>query len=389
MSTRRWFLGSLPVAALASRVLNADAERFDVDSFDRARVVLDANRYLTQVPRTVTSSTSPRSAGGTHDFFSEGDYWWPDPKNPDGPYVRRDGMSNPNNFDDHRKYLLAFSVQMPALASAWVLTKDRRYSDHAIEHLNAWFVNVETRMNPNLQYAQAIHGRTTGRGTGIIDTIHLVEVARATQVLREKGILSPNEFAPIKAWFADYVKWMENTTNGKDERDAVNNHGTCWAMQIASFSALTGDGERQEAVRTRYRTVLLPNQMATNGSFPRELARTKPYSYSLFNLEAMSAICQILSTGQNDLWHFELADGRGMRKGLDFMVPYIRNKALWPKPPDVMYFNDWPMRQSSLLFGGIAFDKPSYIDIWKTLPAESNVEEIIRNFFIRQPVLWA
>jgi hypothetical protein len=206
--------------------------------------------------------------------------------------------------------------------------------------------------------------------------------------LHAHGVLSANEFAPIKAWFADYVNWMENSANGKAERDAQNNHGTCWAMQIASFATLTSDGERQEAIRTRYRTALLPNQMAEDGSFPRELARTKPYSYSLFNLEAMSAICQILSRDTKDLWNFELADGRGMRRGLEFMAPYIRDKASWPKPADVMYFKDWPMRESSLLFGSIAFDKPSYLDIWKTLPAESNVEEIIRNFFIRQPVLW-
>ncbi|HEX4231194.1 MAG TPA: alginate lyase family protein [Bryobacteraceae bacterium] len=387
MLTRRWFLGGLS-GGLAASVLNVAPEHFDVKSFDRTRVLRDANRYLTEKPRTVTASISARSAGGKHDFFSEGDYWWPDPKNPDGPYIRRDGMSNPGNFDDHRKYLLAFSVRMPALASTWVLTKDRRYSDQAIEHLNAWFVDPQTRMNPNLQYAQAIHGRTTGRGTGIIDTIHLVEVARATQVLHAHGVLSANEFAPIKAWFADYVNWMENSANGKAERDAQNNHGTCWAMQIASFATLTSDGERQEAIRTRYRTALLPNQMAEDGSFPRELARTKPYSYSLFNLEAMSAICQILSRDTKDLWNFELADGRGMRRGLEFMAPYIRDKASWPKPADVMYFKDWPMRESSLLFGSIAFDKPSYLDIWKTLPAESNVEEIIRNFFIRQPVLW-
>jgi hypothetical protein len=373
---------------VAASVLKAGTRHLDVDAFDRARVLRDANRYLPQKPQTVTSSTSPRSAGGKHDFFSEGDYWWPDPKNPDGPYIQRDGMSNPGNFNDHRKFLLAFSVQMPALTSAWVLTKDRRYADKAIAHLSAWFINAQTRMNPNLQYAQAIHGRTTGRGTGIVDTIHLVEVARATQVLHDAEVLATNQFAPIKAWFADYVNWMETSTNGMAERDALNNHGTCWAMQIASFATLTGDVERQEAIRNRCRTVLLPNQMAENGSFPGELARTKPYSYSLFNLEAMSAICQILPGEAKELWHFELADGRGMRKGLEFMTPFIRHKALWPKAPDVMYFDDWPMRQSSLLFGGIAFDHASYIDIWKTLPAESNVEEVIRNFFIRQPVLW-
>ena len=140
-----------------------------------------ADSYLKDEPVTVTASHSPRSAGGLHDFFSEGDYWWPDPKNPDGPYIQRDGMTNPDNFVEHRKALMRLSVEVPALAAAWKITHDQRYADRAALHLRAWFVDDATRMNPNLQYAQAIHGRFTGRGTGIIDTIHLVEVARAVE----------------------------------------------------------------------------------------------------------------------------------------------------------------------------------------------------------------
>ena len=105
--------------------------------------------------------------------------------------------------------------------------------------------------------------------------------------------------------------------------------------------------------RTRFKTVLL-QQMAPDGSFPRELGRTKPYGYSLFNLEAMATICQILSTPEDDLWTFELPDGRGMRKAMAYMAPYIRDKKSWPKPPDVMYHEHWPMRQASLLFAGVA-----------------------------------
>jgi hypothetical protein len=124
-----------------------------------------------------------------HDFFSEGDYWWPDPQNPDGPYIQRDGMTNPNNFVDHRKYLMRLSVQVPALVAAWKLTGDERYARHAVKHLRAWFIDEKTKMNPNLQYAQAIHGRFTGRGIGIIDTIHLVEVARAIEWLKDSRSL--------------------------------------------------------------------------------------------------------------------------------------------------------------------------------------------------------
>ncbi|HVP00439.1 MAG TPA: alginate lyase family protein [Bryobacteraceae bacterium] len=357
------------------------AQSFDVASFDRERVLKAADSYLREKPVAITASQSPRSAGGMHDFFSEGDYWWPDPKNPDGPYVQRDGMTNPDNFVAHRQALMRLSVQVPALAAAWRITHEKRYADHAAAHLRAWFIDGATRMNPNLQYAQAIHGRFTGRGTGIIDTIHLVEVARAIEVL--SPVLPKRDLDGVKKWFAEYTIWMRNHPYGIAERDAANNHATCWAMQVAAFAHLTGDTEALAEVRTRFKAVLLPNQLAADGSFPQELRRTKPYGYSLFNLEALSTLAQILG-----LWQFELPDGRSLRKAVAYMAPYMRDKKKWPLKPDVKYDDEWPMRQSSLLFAGLAFHETSYIDLWKTLPADSSIDEVIRNFFIRQPVLW-
>src|SRR5437868_15340132 len=190
-----------------------------------------AKRYLHERPITITDSSNPRSAGGKHDYFSEADYWWPDPKDPNGPYIQRDGMSNPENFTGHRHALIRLGVQVPALTAACVLTRDPRYSSKAAEHLRAWFVDPATLMNPNLQFAQAIHGRSTGRGTGIIDTIHLVEVARAIEVLEGSRALSRAELGGIKKWFADYLEWMRTSKNGIEEREAKNNHGTCWVMQ--------------------------------------------------------------------------------------------------------------------------------------------------------------
>ena len=96
-------------------------------------------------------------------------------------------MTNPDNFVEHRRALMRLSVQVPALVAAWKLTKDKRYATQAAAHLRAWFIDERTRMNPNLQYAQAIQGRTTGRGIGIIDTIHLVEVARAIEILKDSS----------------------------------------------------------------------------------------------------------------------------------------------------------------------------------------------------------
>jgi len=289
-------------------------------------------------------------------------------------------MSNPDNFVDHRRYLMRLSVLVPALAAAWTITKDQRYADHATRHLNAWFVNKDTRMNPNLQYSQAIHGRVTGRGTGIIDTIHLVEVARAAEMLPRMN--------DVKAWFADYLAWMTTHPYGIEERDTKNNHATCWVMQAASFARLTGNSALLQFASERFKTVLIPDQVARDGSFPEEIRRTKPYGYSLFNLDAMATICQLLSTPQDNLWKFQLSDGRGMRKAVEFMTPYIRNKSNWPYATDVMYAKQWPMRHCALLFGGLAYDRSDLLNLWKMLPADSTVDEVIRNFFIRQPVLW-
>jgi hypothetical protein len=243
-------------------------------------------------------------------------------------------------------------------------------------------------MNPNLQYAQAIHGITTGRGTGIIDTIHLVEVARASAVLADGGVLDPLTQSGVRQWFAEYLQWMTTSKNGIEEREAKNNHGTCWVFQAAEFARFTKNDDLLKYAADRYKTVLLPTQMKADGSFPLELARTKPYSYSLFNLDVMTTLCWIVNSAEDDVLKYELPDGRGMRRAIAFMYPYIKDKSSWPYPHDVEYFDDLPVRQVNLLFGRLAFTQPEYLSLWKTLNPDPKVPEIIRNFPIRQPVLW-
>jgi Alginate lyase len=384
---RRTFLSLAPWPLVARRFQRRGSSRVDIAQIDRGRILRAANRYLSEQPLTVTAAHSPRSAGGPHDYFSEGDYWWPDPANPGGPYIQRDGMTNPDNFVAHRQALIRFSVQFAVLGAAWVITNEKRFSDHAARHLRAWFVDERTRMNPTLQYAQAIHGRVTGRGTGIIDTVHLVEVARAIGAI-EDAALSRDERDAVQRWFSDYLTWIATHQYGKAERDATNNHGTCWALQAAEFARPTGNTAITKACRDRFKTVLVPTQIAADGSFPLELARTKPYGYCLFNLDAMATLATILSDASNDLWRFALPDGRGLPKAVAFMAPFIEDKRRWTRPPDVVYFDAWPVRHPSLLFAGVALDEPRYIDIWQRLDPDPVVDEIVRNFPIRQPLLW-
>lgn len=397
MSARKASLATLSAVLLASSFASgaplpaqtrAASTPMDVAAIERPRVLREADADLAQAPQTITAFPAPRSHGGPHDFYSEGDYWWPDPAHPGAPYIQRDGLSNPDNFVAHRRALVRFAIRMPALTAAWKLTGERRYADKALAHLRAWFVDPATRLNPNLRYAQAILGRSTGRGIGIIDTVHLVEVARAIEVLEAGDALPAADRAAIHRWFADYLAWLTTSKNGQEERDAKNNHGSCWLLQVAAFAHLTGDEALLAWARERFETVLLPTQLAPDGSLPLELKRTKPYGYALFDLEALGALCRILSTPGDDLWTYTTPDGRGMARAMAWMVPYIRDKRSWPLAPDVMVADAWPMRQSSLLFAGEALGRSDWLALWRTLPADSPIEEVQRNFFIRQPVLW-
>jgi hypothetical protein len=387
---RRLFIPTLIVACALWPGLTAaqSAVGIDLAALERPRILEAADAFLRERPVTVTASHSPRSAGGLHDFFSEGDYWWPDPANPDGPYVQRDGLTNPANFVEHRRAMVRLSIQVGTLTSAWRLTRDDRYAAHAMAHLRAWFVDADTRMSPHLLYAQAIHGRATGRGIGIIDTVHLIEVARSAELLAGASSAKPSDITAVKQWFAEYLVWLTTHDYGRAERDAKNNHGTCWVMQVAAFARLTGNVAVLDDCRRRYKEVLLPGQMAADGSFPLEIARTKPYGYSVFNLDAFATICQLLSVPGDDLWRFELPDGRGIRRGLAYLFPFLGDKASWPHVKDVMYFEQWPVRSPSLLFGGVALGERRYLELWVSLAVPAVVEEVVRNVPIRHPLLW-
>ncbi len=362
-----------------------------VAAVDRARILKAANQFLGEAPKTVTATHSDRSAGGPHDYFSQGDYWWPDPKNPKGPYIRRDGFTNPDNFDDHRQAIIRLGVMAPALVAAWRLTKDKRYCTHFLKHLRAWFVDPATKMNPNLEYAQAILGVSTGRGTGIIDTLQWVDLVRGLRVIEAADGLTPAEIAPIREWFASYVDWMATSKNGVEEELAKNNHGACWVLQVAEFAQFARRTDLVELCVDRYKNHLIPDQVAKDGSLPLELERTKPYSYTLFDGDVLCGICQSLSTVKDNLWTFKGPNGAGVAEAMAFQAPYIADKSTWLAakfPKDVEYFEDFPSRRPSLLLAGEALGRPEYLAAWKKLDANPTVPEVIRNLPIRQPLLW-
>ena len=361
----------------------------NVAAIDRARILKAAAEAMKIEPITITKYRAKMSEGGPHDFYSNGDYWWPNPDTTNGlPYVQRDGQTNPDNFNKHRECIWALKDNLAALGAAYKITGNDKYVKKAVELLKVFFLDTNTMMNPNLQYAQAIPGVSTGRGIGIIDTLHLCEIPKAVEAMQKSKAFPPDVLTGLKKWFADYTDWMLTSKNGHDEANAGNNHAVSFWLQVAVFSQFTGNETNLAECRRHYEEVFVPKQMAEDGSFPRELARTKPYGYSIFQLDNMVTLCQVLSTGTNDLWTFTTPDGRNIHKAMEYLYPYLADKSKWPKTPDVMAWDGWPARQPSLLFAGIAFNDPKYLDLWKKLNPDPANEEVRRNMAITQPVLW-
>ena len=348
-----------------------------VSSLLKKDILSEAQKNLSEKPVTVTSYQSERSAGGRHDFFSEGDYWWPDSSNPNGPYIQKDGLTNPDNFVAHRKAMIRFSKIVANQTSAYLITGKTIYAKQAINHIKAWFVDTNTMMNPSLLYAQAIKGKVTGRGIGIIDMIQLIEVAKSIQILEKTNLIPTDDRLKIHQWFTDYLNWVTTHPYGIDERNAKNNHGTCWIMQVSAFADLVKDKALLDYCKDRFLNVIIPNQMDERGAFPLELKRTKPYGYSLFNLDAVMTIA-----------HIYKINTPALKKSIEFLYPYVQDKKSWPYPKDVMYWDEWPVATPFLLFGYIQYNEPNWLDTWKALSHFPTNEEVIRNLPIRNPLIW-
>jgi len=367
----------------------ASAPAIDVAALDRERILKAAQAALGLEPISITKFRSPLSQGGPNDFYSNGDYWWPNPNTTNGlPYVQRDGQSNPGNFAAHRQCVIQLRDAVAALGAAWRVTGEDRYVAKAAALLQVFFIDPATRMNPNLQYAQAIPGVSPGRGIGIIDTLHLAEVPLAVRAMEGSKALPPAVLAGVKQWSRDYSEWMTTSKNGRDEASAGNNHAVAFWLQVACFSRLTGDEPKLAECRRRFKEVFVARQMTNDGSFPAELRRTKPYGYSIFQLDNLASLCQVASVAGDDLWKFQLPDGRGISRAMAFLYPCLADKSKWPHKPDIQAWEGWPSRQPCLLFAGLALDESKYLRLWMRLPPDPTDPEVRRNIAITQPLLW-
>lgn len=268
---------------------------------------------------------------GPNDFFSEGPYWWPDPNNPNGPYIRRDGVVNPERFIENDRDLSRMSESILSLALAAFFLNGKSAADRAWHYARVWFVDPKTRMNPNLEFGQAIRGVTPGRGIGIIDTRPLIWCAQGLALL-ESRFDEPSISQQTRAWFAAYTNWLINSQKGKDESRNGNNHSTWWATQVAAFALYAGDAQAEKTAFDFHETYLVPHQLKPDGSAPEEEARTKSLSYSIMNLDGFALLCRMARRRGRDLWNFKTSGGAGVLRSFEYLAPYLADPSKWTKP---------------------------------------------------------
>lgn len=296
-----------------------------------ARLRADTQEALGAGPFSVVSKTPTPPSGNKHDYMSQAPYWWPDPAAPNGlPYIRRDGERNPEiRKVSDRDELGRLIATTETLALSYYLLDDEASAARATLLLRTWFLAPATRMNPHLEYGQAIPGVNQGRGIGIIETRGLVGLVDAVGLLAGSKAWTESDQNGLVAWFREYLRWLRESGHGRDEAATTNNHGTYYDAQVASFALFTGQHELAAQVLGESRTKRIAAQIEPDGRQPRELGRTRAWSYSVMNLGGMFALAALGESAGVDLWTYEASDGRSLRRALDWLVPFAEGKA-WP-----------------------------------------------------------
>ncbi|GAB3005548.1 hypothetical protein GCM10027284_24140 [Cyclobacterium sediminis] len=316
-------------AVLEKAKQNSDTS---LDLPEMVKLKKEADEALQTGPFSVVHKKQLPSSGDIHDYTSMGPYWWPDPEKEDGlPYIRRDGEVNPEFYDykDHNE-IGALMKSLYTLSQAYYFFENEQYAQYAIQLINTWFLDSATLMNPNLNYAQRIPGRTEGRGIGIIDTRRMAVLPDILKVLSASEHWDKGIDKGMTDWLAAYVSWLVNSKHGKDEAVHGNNHTTWYFAQTIPLTLYLGQTERADSLAKAGLPLILEEMIEQDGSQPAELARTISWNYSSMNLLAIMYYAQACEKVGINIWDTVNEKGGSIQKGMDFLFNYTKAKNEWP-----------------------------------------------------------
>jgi hypothetical protein len=298
-----------------------------------ARLRAEADKLLKQTPGSVMDKTRVPPSGDKHDYLSLAPYFWPNPKTADGlPYVRRDGEINPESKSGtDANTFAAMGEAIGTLGLAYFFTGHEPYAEKAAAFARTWFLDPATRMNPQLNYAQAVRGKNDGRGTGILDSRHLVVATDGLALLAGSPAWKAEDKKALLAWLDAYNRWVTESKNGQDERAAKNNHGSWYDAQIVHYALVLGHKDDARKIAQAALKDRIAAQIEPDGRQPLEIERTKSFDYCCFNLEALLQLARASANAGVDLWNFTTPDGRSLQGALRFLAPYADPAKTWIK----------------------------------------------------------
>ncbi|TVY10922.1 alginate lyase family protein [Paenibacillus cremeus] len=288
-----------------------------------------ADEALQRGPWSVTSFGAVAPSGDPHDYVSEAPYWWPDPENPDGPYIRKDGITRHDRFMGHRSSIDELSGTVLTLCTAGYYLDEKRYTTRAAELLRIWFVDPETRMNPHVEYGEAIRGICNGRAAGIIMLRQVDRIVHALGFMEELSSEWDDVLTGMREWLSQMLEWLTTSKIGLDESRSSGNHAVWWTTHVAAYAAYTGNKEKLQLAFDHFKHVIVPEQIQPDGSLPKELERTRSFHYTLFQLDGAALLCEIAHLQGEDLWHYRTANGISFQSAIEFVLPYLDNPYLW------------------------------------------------------------
>ncbi|WP_220719146.1 alginate lyase family protein [Agarivorans litoreus] len=344
-------------------------------------LIAKADKALKADIDPVTNKTLLPASGDPHDYFSFGPYWWPNPDTKDGlPYIRRDGeynMATKTAATDKQRFI-RFTKDVTNLGLAYYFTGKNDYASKAIDQLKAWFIDQETRMNPNLNHAQAIPGIVDGRGIGIIDSRLLIGVVDSVEIL--KAQLTSEQYTAINNWFKEFNTWLITSNNGFEEDNWHNNHGTWYDAQVVAFAIFTGD---LDTAKKRLRVTQMRRigtQFNMHGQQHAELERTKPWHYSNFNLQAYSLLGHYGDVVGIDVWNYEV-DKHSLKKGYQYVAKYT----IAPEEWDYKELKGFQASKAytNMLYANKAYNDPIFSDAISELKKDKANQKNIQNLLFK------
>ncbi|MGJ8694464.1 MAG: alginate lyase family protein [Thalassotalea sp.] len=297
-------------------------------------VITAGNEALSFQVDPVTNKTQIPPSKDMHDYLTYAPYRWPDPAKPDGlPWIARDGIINPvargADTDFIRKAEFFHAVEK--LSWSYYFSNNRQYAEKAIELIKVWYLNPETKVNPNINFGQGVPGITDGRKAGVHEWGDQSHIITALQIFEARGVLPITVKTGMYTWLNEYLTWLTTNPMAIDAGFTRQNHANHYSFQVIGLMLYLGKNEQAKALIEEAKQTRIADQILPNGAQPREMGRTKSVHYATLNLWSMTEIALMGQKVGIDLWDYKTNDGRSLQQAYRYLAPYVLSPETWPE----------------------------------------------------------